>query len=51
MQLTSHYSYAFKDAVETARDEAMLVSLSSASIPYSFYNIRTDVDALVHTNR
>ncbi len=47
-QLTSHYSYAFKDAIETARGEAMLVSLSSASIPYSFYNIRTGINDLLH---
>ena len=47
-QLTSHYSYSFKDAVETAQGEAMLVSLSSASIPYSFYNIRTGINDLLH---
>ena len=47
-ELTSHYSYSFKDAIETARDEAMLVSLSSASIPYSFYNIRTGINDLLH---
>ena len=49
-ELTSHYSYSFKDAIETARDEAMLVSLSSASIPYSFYNIRAGVNDLLHYN-
>ena len=33
-ELTSHFSYAFKDAIETASGEGMLVSLSSASVPY-----------------
>ena len=43
-QFTSHYTYSFKDAVETSDGEGMLVSLSSASIPYSFYNIREGVN-------
>ena len=43
-QFTSHYTYSFKDAVETGSGEGMLVSLSSASIPYSFYNIREGVN-------
>ena len=43
-QFTSHYTYSFKDAVETGTGEGMLVSLSSASIPYSFYNIREGVN-------
>ena len=43
-QFTSHYTYSFKDAVETSDGEGMLVSLSSASIPYSFYNIRAGVN-------
>eukprot|EP01045_Picozoa_sp_COSAG04_P019259 COSAG04_NODE_1855_length_5385_cov_4.796443_5_plen_320_part_00 len=42
--LTSHYTYSFKDAVETGKGEGMLVSLSNASIPYSFYNIREGVN-------
>ena len=49
-QLTSHYTYAFKDAIETRAAEGMLVSLSSASIPYSFYNIRTGVNNVIHYN-
>lgn len=40
----SHFTYEFKDAITTREGEAMLVSLISASIPYSFYNIRTDVN-------
>ena len=49
-QLTSHYSFAFKDAIETASGEGMLVSLSSASIPYSFYNIRDGVNERLYYN-
>lgn len=43
-QNTSHYTYSFKDAVESGPGEGMLVSLSSASIPYSFYNVRADIN-------
>ena len=49
-QLTSHYTYSFKDAIESAGQEAILVSLSSASIPYSFYNIRSGVNDVVGYN-
>ena len=49
-QLTSHYSFTFKDAIETASGEGMLVSLSSASIPYSFYNIRDGVNDRLYYN-
>ena len=47
-QLTSHYAYSFKDEMETGNAEGVLVSLSSASIPYSFYNIRSDVNTKLH---
>ena len=43
-ELTSHYTFGFKDAIETAPGEGMLVSLSSASIPYSFYNVRSGIN-------
>ena len=46
--LTSHYTYAFRDTIETGRNEGMLVSLSSASIPYSFYNVRTGLNDQLH---
>ena len=49
-ELTSHFSYAFKDAIETASGEGMLVSLSSASVPYSFYNVRAGINDLLHYN-
>ena len=48
--LTSHYLFGFKDAIETGPNEGMLVSLSSASIPYSFYNIRLGVNDTLHYN-
>ena len=41
---TTHYTFSFKEAVHTRAGEAMLVSLHSASVPYSFYNIRTNVN-------
>ena len=48
--LTSHYLFGFKDAIETGPNEGMLVSLSSASIPYSFYNIRLGINDTLHYN-
>ena len=33
---TSHFSFTFKDAIHTRAGEGVLVSLHSASIPYSF---------------
>ena len=48
--LTSHYLFGFKDAIETGPGEGMLVSLSSASIPYSFYNVRLGINDTLHYN-
>eukprot|EP01047_Picozoa_sp_COSAG01_P037769 COSAG01_NODE_3024_length_6708_cov_23.565138_3_plen_362_part_00 len=49
---TTHFTISFKDALHTRKGEAMLVSLHSASVPYSFYNIRTGVnDQLTYTIR
>lgn len=45
---TTHYTYTFKDAVHTRQGEGMLVSLFSASVPYSFYNIRAGVNNKFH---
>ena len=47
---TTHFTISFKDALHTRKDEAMLVSLHSASVPYSFYNIRTGVNNAVTIN-
>ena len=41
---TTHFSYTFKEAIHTRDSEGMLVSLLSASIPYSFYNVRDGVN-------
>jgi hypothetical protein len=41
---TTHFTISFKDALHTRKGEAMLVSLHSASVPYSFYNIRQNVN-------
>ena len=41
---TTHFSFTFKDAIHTRAGEGVLVSLHSASIPYSFYNIRASVN-------
>jgi len=45
---TTHFTFTFKEALHTRPSEGLLVSLISASIPYSFYNIRTGInDGLV----
>lgn len=40
----SHFSYVFGEGIELSPNEGVLVSLVSASIPYSFYNIRENVN-------
>jgi len=45
---TTHFSFTFKDAIHTRAGEGVLVSLHSASIPYSFYNIRPGVNNTLH---
>eukprot|EP01045_Picozoa_sp_COSAG04_P007195 COSAG04_NODE_370_length_15729_cov_5.743506_8_plen_318_part_00 len=50
-EFTSHCTYEFKDAIETSRGEGLLVSLTSASIPYSFYNIRTGINDKLYYER
>jgi hypothetical protein len=41
---TTHFSYTFKEAIHTRDSEGMLVSLLSATVPYSFYNVRDGVN-------
>ena len=41
---TTHFSFTFKEAIHTRPGEGVLVSLHSAAIPYSFYNIRAGVN-------
>jgi hypothetical protein len=46
-QTGSEFTVVFEDTLTTRDDEGVLVSLLSATIPYSFYNIRAGVnDAL-----
>ena len=40
----SHFSYVFGEGIELSPNEGVLVSLVSASIPYSFYNIRANIN-------
>lgn len=40
----SEFSAVFEDSMTTREDEGVLVSLLSATIPYSFYNFRTGVN-------
>ena len=40
----SEFSAVFEDSMTTWEDEGVLVSLLSATIPYSFYNFRTGVN-------
>ena len=42
--VTTDYSYEFKEPVECRTGEGVLVSLVSAAIPYSFYNVRDGVN-------
>ena len=40
----SEFHAVFEDSMTTREDEGVLVSLLSATIPYSFYNFRTGVN-------
>ena len=42
--ITSYYQFLLKDKVICPENQSLLVSLHSASIPYSFYNIRTQTN-------
>ena len=42
--LTSYFQYVLTENVEIPLNQRALVSLESATIPYSFYNVRTDVN-------
>lgn len=42
--VTTDYSYEFKEPVECRTGEGVLVSLVSAAIPYSFYNVRDGIN-------
>ena len=42
--LTTNYTYNLKEALEKNDSMVCLISLQSATIPYSFYNLRTDIN-------
>ena len=42
--LTSYFNYILKENIEVPLNQRALISLNSATIPYSFYNIRNDIN-------
>ena len=49
INLNSYFQYVLTENIEVPLNQRALVSLQSATIPYSFYNIRTDVnDKLIY---
>lgn len=48
--LTSYFSYILKEHIEVPRNQRALISLHSATIPYSFYNIRAGVNDSMPTS-
>ena len=42
--LTSYFQYLLKEKIEVPRNQRALISLNSATIPYSFYNIREGIN-------
>ena len=49
VNLNSYFQYVLTENIEVPLNQRALVSLQSATIPYSFYNIRTDVnDTLIY---
>lgn len=49
VNLNSYFQYVLTENIEVPLNQRALVSLDSATIPYSFYNIRTDVnDTLIY---
>ena len=45
--LNSYFQYVLKENIEIPPNQRALISLNSATIPYSFYNIRTGVNDLL----
>lgn len=43
-KLTSHFQYILTDKIICPANQVMLISLYNASIPYSFYNIRFNIN-------
>ena len=42
--LNCYFNYVLKENIEVPTNQRCLISLNSATIPYSFYNIRADVN-------
>ena len=42
--LTSYFQYQLTEKIEVPRNQRALISLNSATIPYSFYNIRENIN-------
>jgi len=50
VNLNSYFQYTLQENIEVPLNQRALVSLQSATIPYSFYNIRTDInDTLIYS--
>lgn len=50
INLNSYFQYVLRENIEVPLNQRALVSLNSATIPYSFYNIRQDVnDTLIYS--
>lgn len=49
VDLFSYFQYVLKENIEIPHNQRALISLHSATIPYSFYNIRTGInDTLIY---
>ena len=44
---TSYFSFVLEENFKCPTNQSMLISLHSATIPYSFYNIREDVNDII----
>jgi len=47
VDLTSYFQYTIKEKIEVPLNQRCLVSLNGATIPYSFYNIRSGINNLL----
>ena len=45
--LTSYFQYILKENIEVPLNQRALISLNSATIPYSFYNIRLGINDIL----
>jgi hypothetical protein len=47
VDLTSYFQYVLKENIEIPLNQRALISLNSATIPYSFYNIRLGINDIL----